>query len=84
MNWLRRANLPGSTQRAVIGGANHSQFGFYGRYPFDGTPEITRTDQITQTVDILLDVLDRADRASDTTRAGSAGPYSSSIRRSPR
>lgn len=79
-----RTRLPVATRRAVIAGANHSQFGFYGRYPFDGTSEITRADQITQTVDILLDALGQVDRASDTTRAGNPAPGGSSIRRSSR
>jgi pimeloyl-ACP methyl ester carboxylesterase len=60
-----RAMLPASTRRVVIPGANHSQFGFYGRYPFDGTPTIGHASQIAQTVDILLAVLGRADRALD-------------------
>ena len=41
----------------VISGANHSQFGFYGWYPFDGTPTISHASQIAQTVDILLATL---------------------------
>ena len=58
-----RAMLPASTRRVVIPGANHSQFGFYGQYPFDGTPTIGHADQIAQTVDILLEALRHADRA---------------------
>ena len=52
-----RAMLPASTRRVVIAGANHSQFGFYGQYPFDGAPTIGHADQIAQTVDILLEAL---------------------------
>jgi pimeloyl-ACP methyl ester carboxylesterase len=59
-----RARLPQSTRRVVIAGANHSQFGFYGRHPFDGTPAISQADQIAQTVDILLAALGDADRGS--------------------
>ena len=55
-----RRRLPPSTRRVVIPGANHSQFGFYGRHPFDGTPTISRASQIEQTTNILLDVLVRA------------------------
>jgi hypothetical protein len=57
--WLAaaRARLPASTRQVVIAGANHSQFGFYGRHPFDGTPTISHTKQIAQTVDILLAAL---------------------------
>ena len=62
-----RAMLPASTRRVVITGANHSQFGFYGQYPFDGTPAIGHADQIAQTVDILLEALRHADRASGVT-----------------
>jgi pimeloyl-ACP methyl ester carboxylesterase len=61
-----RARLPASTRHLVIAGANHSQFGFYGRYPFDGTPAISRASQIARTVDILLDVLGGA---ADADRA---------------
>ena len=56
-----RAMLPASTRRVVIPGANHSQFGFYGRHPFDGTPAISHANQIARTVDILLGVLGHAD-----------------------
>jgi predicted esterase len=55
-----RTRLPASTQQLVISGANHSQFGFYGRYPFDGIPTISRASQIAQTVDILLATLGKA------------------------
>ena len=57
-----RARLPPSTRRVVIPGANHSQFGFYGRYPFDRTPAISHANQIAQTVDVLLAALRHADR----------------------
>ena len=59
-----RARLPASTRRVVIAGANHSQFGFYGRYPFDGTPTISHANQIAQTVDILLGALGRVAQAA--------------------
>lgn len=72
-----RARLPASTRRVVISGADHSQFGFYGRYPFDGTPTISHANQIAQTVDILLAALGQADRAPDATRAGEHNPGSS-------
>jgi pimeloyl-ACP methyl ester carboxylesterase len=65
-----RARLPPSTRRVVIPGANHSQFGFYGRYPFDGTPTISHASQIARTVDILLAALGRADSAPDVPGAG--------------
>jgi pimeloyl-ACP methyl ester carboxylesterase len=54
-----RSRLPASASRVVIAGANHSQFGFYGRHPFDGTPAISHGEQIAETVDILLDALAR-------------------------
>lgn len=59
-----RARLPASTRHVVISGANHSQFGFYGSYPFDGTPTISHASQIAQTVDILLATLGKADSAA--------------------
>ena len=62
-----RTRLPASTRRAVISGANHSQFGFYGRHPFDGMPEISQANQIAQTVEILLAALRHADRTPDAT-----------------
>jgi len=65
-----RVRLPASTRRVVIAGANHSQFGFYGRYPFDGTPTISHANQIARTVDILLGALGQANRAPDAPRAG--------------
>jgi dienelactone hydrolase len=71
-----RARLPPSTQRVVIPGANHSPFGFYGRYPFDGTPAISRASQIAQTVDILLGALGGAGRAPDASRSGEHASHS--------
>ncbi len=65
-----RARLPASTERVVISGANHSQFGFYGRHPFDGTPAISRTTQIAETVRLLVEALGRADRAPGAAHAG--------------
>jgi hypothetical protein len=65
-----RARLPASTRRVVISGANHSQFGFYGKYPFDGTPTISHASQIAQTIDILLAALSETDSAPDGTRTG--------------
>jgi pimeloyl-ACP methyl ester carboxylesterase len=65
-----RARLPASTRRVVIPGANHSQFGFYGRYPFDGTPTISHANQVAQTVDILLAALREANGAPDPARTG--------------
>ena len=59
-----RVRLPASTRPIVIAGANHSQFGFYGRHPFDGTPTISRASQIARTIDILLEVLGGVDGAS--------------------
>ena len=55
-----RVNLPASTKVVVIKGGNHSQFGFYGTYPFDGTPAISRTSQIDATVRVLIDALQHA------------------------
>jgi pimeloyl-ACP methyl ester carboxylesterase len=65
-----RARLPSSTRHVVIVGGNHSQFGFYGRYPFDGTATISRASQIAQTVDILLAALGQAGRAPDAPANG--------------
>jgi pimeloyl-ACP methyl ester carboxylesterase len=60
-----RTRLPAGTRHVVIPGANHSQFGFYGGHPFDGTPAISRASQIERTIDVLLAVLERADRKPD-------------------
>jgi predicted esterase len=65
-----RARLPASTRRVVISGANHSQFGFYGTYPFDGTPTISHASQIAQTINILLAALSETDSARDGTPTG--------------
>jgi hypothetical protein len=54
----------------VISGGNHSQFGFYGTYPFDGTPTISHASQIAQTIKILLAALSETDSARDGTPTG--------------
>ena len=61
-----RALLPPSTRVVVIRGGNHSQFGFYGSYPFDGQASIPRSQQIEATVNVLVAALERG----ATTRAG--------------
>jgi hypothetical protein len=38
----------------------HSQFGFYGTYPFDGTPGISRMSPIDATVRVLIEALQHA------------------------
>jgi poly(3-hydroxybutyrate) depolymerase len=63
-----RARLPASTRHVVISGANHSQFGFYGRYPFDGTPTISHARQIAQTIEILVATLGKAGSSLDVSR----------------
>jgi pimeloyl-ACP methyl ester carboxylesterase len=55
--------LPPSTRMIVVRGGNHSQFGFYGKYPFDGTATIPRSQQIAETVDVLLAALERQEVA---------------------
>jgi predicted alpha/beta-hydrolase family hydrolase len=53
-----RANrhlLPARTRWIELAGANHSQFGHYGRQLFDGTPTLSREDQQAAVRAVLLE-----------------------------
>jgi hypothetical protein len=48
------SNLPDMTKEVVIEGGCHSYFGDYGMQEGDGTPTITREEQIEETVEVIL------------------------------
>ena len=50
-------NLPESTLELVIPGGNHAQFGSYGQQEGDGTATISAEEQITQTVQAILELI---------------------------
>lgn len=52
-----RARLPAGTHRAVLSGANHSQFGDYGFQPGDRIARMSRTAQRQATMAALLTML---------------------------
>ncbi|MBE5962753.1 MAG: alpha/beta hydrolase [Lachnospiraceae bacterium] len=54
------SNLPDDARTVVIGGGCHSYFGYYGKQKGDGTPSISREDQIDMTVDAILSLQQRA------------------------
>lgn len=47
-------NLPSGFIEVVIEGANHAQFGSYGHQDGDGTPKISKEEQIDRTVEVIL------------------------------
>jgi hypothetical protein len=49
--------LPGNAQLKLIRGGNHSQFGFLGTLLLDGTAQISREEQMGQTVEYLTEFL---------------------------
>ncbi len=49
-----KAKLPSSTKYALIDGANHSQFGYYGFQLGDSEAEITREEQQAQILKHVL------------------------------
>ena len=52
-----RPNLPADVRETVIDGGCHAYFGAYGAQKGDGTPRITREEQIAQTVSAILSSL---------------------------
>jgi hypothetical protein len=50
-------NLPSDTSEIIIEGGCHSYFGDYGLQSGDGTPTIERSEQISQTVTAILNML---------------------------
>lgn len=57
-----RGNLPATTTFVEIEGGNHAQFGYYGEQGGDNPATISHEEQISQTVDAILSVLNRVDR----------------------
>jgi len=49
-----RANLPSNSVEFVIDGGCHAGFGCYGPQDGDGTPQISNQEQIKQTVDEIV------------------------------
>ncbi len=52
-----RSRLPLSTRWVAVEGANHAQFGNYGRQLFDGSPTISRREQQAAARRVLRDAL---------------------------
>lgn len=52
-----KENLPDATTEVIIEGGCHSYFGYYGMQDGDGTPTITREEQINQTAKIIMEWL---------------------------
>lgn len=53
-----RRNLPGDAVEFVIDGGCHAGFGCYGPQDGDGTPQISSEDQINQTVDEIVQMVE--------------------------
>lgn len=53
------ANLPADTTEVILNGGCHSYFGDYGMQKGDGSPTISREEQIAQTTDAILDVVQK-------------------------
>ena len=49
--------LPMDTTKLVIEGGNHANFGNYGPQKGDGTPEISRQEQLEKTVDAITELM---------------------------
>ena len=47
-------NVPASHIEQILEGGNHAQFGSYGAQTGDGTPRISQEQQISQTVDLII------------------------------
>ena len=52
-----KVNLPSDFTEIIIDGGCHAYFGMYGAQEGDGTPSITNEEQITQTVDAMMDMM---------------------------
>jgi len=50
-------DLPANTEFVLIEGGNHAQFGYYGEQNNDGEATISREEQITRTVDAIVEFL---------------------------
>lgn len=63
-------NLPPGTRWVAIEGGNHSQFGHYGFQLLDGRATIPREQQQARVVDALLELLDAATPAAESSPDG--------------
>ncbi len=54
----RKKLLPPNSRFIKINGANHAQFGNYGKQNGDGTPTISRTKQQTMTIEKIVNFLE--------------------------
>jgi predicted esterase len=52
-----KKNLPTSFKEVVINGANHAQFGVYGKQKGDGSPDITTEEQISITANEIMNFI---------------------------
>lgn len=52
-----KLNLPSSTVERIIEGGCHAYFGSYGEQKNDGTPTVSRNEQINETVTIIMDTI---------------------------
>ena len=52
-----KSNLPDDFSEVVIDGGCHSYFGCYGAQDGDGSPTISQDDQVRETVDATLELL---------------------------
>jgi len=57
-----RDNVPAASVFVEIEGGNHAQFGYYGTQSGDNEATIAHDEQITQTVDAILDLLFKVER----------------------
>ncbi len=54
-----RSNLPSNLEEYIIEGGCHSYFGSYGMQKNDGSPTISNTEQISATVDYILQFINQ-------------------------
>jgi pimeloyl-ACP methyl ester carboxylesterase len=75
--------LPAHTRWVEIQGGNHSQFGHYGHQLFDGHASISRIEQQAATRQALLQVLEDAATAEQSSAPESTVNSASSTKSSP-
>ena len=54
-----KVNLPSDFTEIIIDGGCHAYFGMYGAQEGDGTPSITNEEQIAQTVDAIMNMMQK-------------------------
>jgi len=65
-NWENSAaQLPDTTEWITIEGGNHAQFGDYGEQDGDGTPEISAEEQLNQTEQAMIALLEDIETTSN-------------------